>query len=555
MENMCLAFENRCLGITASKERLPLLLVTGFLGSGKTTLLRHLLGNKSNLRLAVLVNELGTIDIDGALLRSTDNNAGLGICTQELTNGCLCCTVKDDLRRAVLSVLERRDSVDYLVIETSGAADPRPVAAALAQLCRLDLVVTVVDGTAAVQQAHMALFRSQLGAADLVLLNKSDLLDDTAAQAAEAVVVGTTKAKIVRTSHGSVPLDLILDLQVQAASTGADTSNGFLSHDGKTSDVIYTVGGRPHFHDKSTHVGFDLHSSHPPADADSDPAFGQHGHEHAHAHTPATKRMQEQGEGPVRGKRGLKTVSLKFEKCPLSLAAFERLVARLTCDDGKGNLLGRIWRAKGFVWLAEARQTRWEFQLSGIGRVDLVEDAPWSSAPLTQVVIIGEDLDEAALDDTMRQCQTSGASSTGAGLEDQHGRQLAEAVRLDPNFEVVEDNSDDGGASPVLFGFKETDDMRLHGVYARNLNKELVSAVNALRLPLLALPYSLPSATGTTMVMMCATGAGDAGGSSDERAPEQQSATAFQRQRWQVVREVAYKILESKCIVRCKCAY
>ena len=175
---MCLAFENRCLGITASKERLPLLLVTGFLGSGKTTLLRHLLGNKSNLRLAVLVNELGTIDIDGALLRSTDNNAGLGICTQELTNGCLCCTVKDDLRRAVLSVLERRDSVDYLVIETSGAADPRPVAAALAQLCRLDLVVTVVDGTAAVQQAHMALFRSQLGAADLVLLNKSDLLDE-----------------------------------------------------------------------------------------------------------------------------------------------------------------------------------------------------------------------------------------------------------------------------------------------------------------------------------------------------------------------------------------
>ena len=97
--------------------------------------------------------------------------------------------------------------------------------------------------------------------------------------------------------------------------------------------------------------------------------------------------------------------------------------------------------------------------------------------------------------------------------------------------------------------------MRLHGVYARNLNKELVSAVNALRLPLLALPYSLPTATGTTMVMMCAAGAGDAGGSSDERAPEQQSATAFQRQRWEVVREVAYKILESKCIVRCKCAY
>lgn len=198
-ENMCVSFENRCLGYTATKPKLPLLLVTGFLGSGKTTLLRHLLCNKSNLRVAVLVNELGTIDIDGELLKSTDNNAGLGICSQELTNGCLCCHVKDDLRRAVLAVLERRETVDYLVIETSGAADPRPVAATLAQLCRLDLLVTIVDGTAAAEQAEMALFRHQLGAADLVLLNKSDLLEEAAAKAAEALIAAITSAKIVRT--------------------------------------------------------------------------------------------------------------------------------------------------------------------------------------------------------------------------------------------------------------------------------------------------------------------------------------------------------------------
>lgn len=115
---------NRWLGYSATKPKLPLPLVTGFLGAGKTTLLRHLLCNKWNLRMAVLVTELGSIDIDGALRKSTDNNAGLGICTQELTSGCVCCNVKDDLREAVLAVLDRRDTVDYLVVETSGAADP-----------------------------------------------------------------------------------------------------------------------------------------------------------------------------------------------------------------------------------------------------------------------------------------------------------------------------------------------------------------------------------------------------------------------------------------------
>jgi G3E family GTPase len=112
MESMFLSFENRCLGYGESSTRkIPLLLVTGFLGAGKTTLLRHLLQNKANLKLAILVNEIAEIDIDGLLLNSAENNAGLGICTRELSHGCVCCSASDDLRAAVRTILDRRDIV------------------------------------------------------------------------------------------------------------------------------------------------------------------------------------------------------------------------------------------------------------------------------------------------------------------------------------------------------------------------------------------------------------------------------------------------------------
>jgi cobalamin biosynthesis protein CobW len=112
MESMFLNFENRCLGYSESSSRkIPLLLVTGFLGAGKTTLLKHLLENKANLKLAILVNEIAEIDIDGQLLNTTEHNAGMGICTRELINGCVCCSASDDLRAAVRAVLDRRDIV------------------------------------------------------------------------------------------------------------------------------------------------------------------------------------------------------------------------------------------------------------------------------------------------------------------------------------------------------------------------------------------------------------------------------------------------------------
>ena len=103
-------------------DKLPVTIITGFLGSGKTTLLNHILRSRQGLKTAVLVNEFGEVGIDGALIVSTDGNL------VELANGCICCTMNGDLMDAVFSVLERADRVDYLVVETTGLADPLPVA-------------------------------------------------------------------------------------------------------------------------------------------------------------------------------------------------------------------------------------------------------------------------------------------------------------------------------------------------------------------------------------------------------------------------------------------
>lgn len=100
---------------------MPVTIITGFLGSGKTTLLNQILKNKQDLKVAVLVNEFGDINIDSQLLISVDQDM------VELTNGCICCTINDNLVDAVYRVLEREDRIDYLVIETTGVADPLPI--------------------------------------------------------------------------------------------------------------------------------------------------------------------------------------------------------------------------------------------------------------------------------------------------------------------------------------------------------------------------------------------------------------------------------------------
>lgn len=187
--------------------KLPVTVITGFLGSGKTTLVRHLLQNNQGRRIAVLVNEFGELGIDGELLRSC------GYCPEdadssnivELTNGCLCCTVQEEFLPTMQELLKRRDSLDCILIETSGLALPKPLVKAfrwpeIRNAATVDAVITVVDceavatGRFASNPDEVAkqreadpnlehetplqeLFEDQLACADLVVLNKTDLVD------------------------------------------------------------------------------------------------------------------------------------------------------------------------------------------------------------------------------------------------------------------------------------------------------------------------------------------------------------------------------------------
>ena len=203
------------------EAKLPVTLVTGFLGSGKTTFINQLLENVLELRVAILVNELGQIDIDSQLIRSQDQNK------VELTNGCICCSINDSLMQSVVDILARRDSVDYLVVETTGVADPLPImqtflATELWSFTRLDAVITLVDSESFDLQT---LYDSQAAGqqvlyADILVLNKVDLVKGDRLQSLQTDLIQfRPKARILTASYGHVPWELLLDVNLTRRET------------------------------------------------------------------------------------------------------------------------------------------------------------------------------------------------------------------------------------------------------------------------------------------------------------------------------------------------
>ena len=226
--------------------KIPVTVITGFLGAGKTSLIRHLLENAGGRRLALIINEFGDLGVDGDILKG----CGIETCSEddvlELTNGCICCTVADDFVPALESLIEREDRPDHIVIETSGLALPKPLVKAfqwpeVRSRTTVDGVVAVVDGPAVdaglfadnpslVQDQRQEddqldhnspleeLFEDQLASADLVVISKSDLMDDAARVGVMEIVAKKTRpsVKVLTPTHGRLDPMLVLGLDAAA---------------------------------------------------------------------------------------------------------------------------------------------------------------------------------------------------------------------------------------------------------------------------------------------------------------------------------------------------
>lgn len=312
------------VGLEIPKRGMPVTIITGFLGSGKTTLLNHILKNNQDLKIAVLVNEFGDINIDSQLLVSIDEDM------MELTNGCICCTINDGLIDAVYRVLERPDKIDYLVVETTGLADPFPIALTflsqdLRDLTRLDSILTVVDcETFTPTHYSSSAAYNQIAYADIILLNKIDLASPEKTQSLEKYIHSVkTGARILKCSQGIVPLPLILDVGLTKQDSYSNSQNSHPHHD--------------------------------------------HDHDHHHSH-----HLENDG-----------FVAVSFESNqPFYVNKFQ--------DFLQEKLSENIFRAKGLLWFIESPH-RHIFQLSG-KRFDLQEDN-WTGQKSNQIVFIGRNID------------------------------------------------------------------------------------------------------------------------------------------------------------------
>jgi G3E family GTPase len=297
----------------------PVTIISGFLGSGKTTLLNHVLHADHGLRIAVLVNDFGAVNIDSALITGVEGE------TVSLSNGCICCSIRGDLLAAVAAILRRPDLPDAIVIETSGVSQPAAVASTFLQpelepYLALNAIVTVVDaeqGGPSLDGDFFFLALDQVGVADFVALNKVDLVTpERLAELRHWVHNTVPRARIIETTQGNFPVDLLLDTPMQSQRVFPETE-------------------ADHSHD------------------------AHEAHEHTRAFTTWTWHSDE----------------------PLSMRALRQAVERLPLS---------IYRAKGFVFLADLPEERWLLQVVG-RRASLTVDAPWGdAAPQSQLVFIAE---------------------------------------------------------------------------------------------------------------------------------------------------------------------
>ncbi len=229
------------MAVNLIEDTVPVTVLTGYLGAGKTTLLNRILTHEHGKKVAVIVNEFGEVGIDNQLIINADEEIF------EMNNGCICCTVRGDLIRIISSLMRRRDKFDHLVIETTGLADPAPVIQtffmdeAVKSQSFLDAVVTVVDAKHIWQHWEAEEAQEQIAFADVILLNKIDLVDvENVNELEQRIRSMNAMAKIYRTRNAEISMDDLLGVKAFDLQRALEIDPDFLGEDAHQHDE--TVG-------------------------------------------------------------------------------------------------------------------------------------------------------------------------------------------------------------------------------------------------------------------------------------------------------------------------